>query len=144
MFCLMIKRPPGSTRTDTLFPYTSLFRSVEPAELRARRTGDEGPDLFGDAAPVRRGPDLTEDRVEAEVDALEDDERGRHVGGLHDRGVRSAGVEEAPHRLRRVLGRHRRDLVLQGELVEVAEVVHDLRVREGGAGLEHRSEEHTS
>src|SRR3546814_6602187 len=24
----MIRRPPGSTRTDTLFPYTSLFRSV--------------------------------------------------------------------------------------------------------------------
>src|SRR3546814_5262827 len=25
----MIRRPPRSTRTDTLFPYTSLFRSVE-------------------------------------------------------------------------------------------------------------------
>src|SRR3546814_20505512 len=24
---LMIRRPPGSTRTDTLFPYTTLFRS---------------------------------------------------------------------------------------------------------------------
>src|SRR3546814_6535615 len=28
----MIRRPPRSTRTDTLFPYTTLFRSVEPAE----------------------------------------------------------------------------------------------------------------
>src|SRR3546814_8581801 len=27
---LMIRRPPRSTRTDTLFPYTTLFRSVEP------------------------------------------------------------------------------------------------------------------
>src|SRR3546814_15150987 len=26
-FCLMIRRPPISTRTDTLFPYTTLFRS---------------------------------------------------------------------------------------------------------------------
>src|SRR3546814_19968798 len=26
-FCLMIRRPPISTRTDTLFPYTALFRS---------------------------------------------------------------------------------------------------------------------
>src|SRR3546814_20185668 len=26
-FFLMIRRPPRSTRTDTLFPYTSLFRS---------------------------------------------------------------------------------------------------------------------
>src|SRR3546814_9976355 len=27
--CLMIRRPPRSTRTDTLFPYTTLFRSPE-------------------------------------------------------------------------------------------------------------------
>src|SRR3546814_20159678 len=29
-FFLMIRRPPRSTRTDTLFPYTTLFRSVAP------------------------------------------------------------------------------------------------------------------
>src|SRR3546814_7361643 len=28
----MIRRPPRSTRTDTLFPYTTLFRSVAGAE----------------------------------------------------------------------------------------------------------------
>src|SRR3546814_4497394 len=28
----MIRRPPRSTRTDTLFPYTTLFRSDDPAE----------------------------------------------------------------------------------------------------------------
>src|SRR3546814_8361205 len=28
---LMIRRPPRSTRTDTLFPYTTLFRSHQPA-----------------------------------------------------------------------------------------------------------------
>src|SRR3546814_17642580 len=27
-FFLMMRRPPGSTRTDTLFPYTTLFRSL--------------------------------------------------------------------------------------------------------------------
>src|SRR3546814_11656968 len=27
-FFLMIRRPPRSTRTDTLFPYTTLFRSA--------------------------------------------------------------------------------------------------------------------
>src|SRR3546814_7902216 len=26
-FCLMLRRPPRATRTDTLFPYTTLFRS---------------------------------------------------------------------------------------------------------------------
>src|SRR3546814_13659977 len=29
VFFLMIRRPPRSTRTDTLFPYTTLFRSVD-------------------------------------------------------------------------------------------------------------------
>src|SRR3546814_9696892 len=29
-FFLMIRRPPRSTRTDTLFPYTTLFRSNAP------------------------------------------------------------------------------------------------------------------
>src|SRR3546814_13410413 len=28
-FLLMIRRPPRSTRTDTLFPYTTLFRSMD-------------------------------------------------------------------------------------------------------------------
>src|SRR3546814_14726105 len=32
-FFLMIRRPPRSTRTDTLFPYTTLFRSVDGATL---------------------------------------------------------------------------------------------------------------
>src|SRR3546814_16750161 len=31
----MIRRPPRSTRTDTLFPYTTLFRSVAPFDLGA-------------------------------------------------------------------------------------------------------------
>src|SRR3546814_20546171 len=35
-FVLMIRRPPRSTRTDTLFPYTTLFRSEERAQRAAR------------------------------------------------------------------------------------------------------------
>src|SRR3546814_1047779 len=31
-FFLMIRRPPRSTRTDTLFPYTTLFRSAHLAQ----------------------------------------------------------------------------------------------------------------
>src|SRR3546814_16079750 len=31
----MIRRPPRSTRTDTLFPYTTLFRSEEDAVVEA-------------------------------------------------------------------------------------------------------------
>src|SRR3546814_5265088 len=29
----MIRRPPRSTRTDTLFPYTTLFRSLVPNDV---------------------------------------------------------------------------------------------------------------
>src|SRR3546814_5962028 len=37
----MLRRPPRSTRTDTLFPYTTLFRSLGPGD------GEEGVD-FGE------------------------------------------------------------------------------------------------
>src|SRR3546814_13279018 len=54
-FCiLMIRRPPRSTRTDTLFPYTTLFRSAfqsvrsslrGPADLRV--SGAVAPSVVG-------------------------------------------------------------------------------------------------
>src|SRR3546814_3856294 len=34
VFFLIIRRPPRSTRTDTLFPYTTLFRSIAPIVAR--------------------------------------------------------------------------------------------------------------
>src|SRR3546814_11795186 len=39
---LMIRRPPRSTRTDTLFPYTTLFRSAWPGAWHSpvHRCGD--------------------------------------------------------------------------------------------------------
>src|SRR3546814_2042871 len=46
----MIRRPPRSTRTDTLFPYTTLFRS--PIELRQGEIGKN--DLRTE--PGQRGP----------------------------------------------------------------------------------------
>src|SRR3546814_18793798 len=41
----MRRRPPRSTRTDTLFPYTTLFRSVDGHLVR---TQDRRPDHAGD------------------------------------------------------------------------------------------------
>src|SRR3546814_17856185 len=50
----MIRRPPRSTRTDTLFPYTTLFRSIErqiKAYVRcaqlAREAGYDGVEVMG-------------------------------------------------------------------------------------------------
>src|SRR3546814_12389377 len=48
----MIRRPPISTRTDTLFPYTTLFRSVA-AEKPVRADRLQGPEQF---CVRRRGP----------------------------------------------------------------------------------------
>src|SRR3546814_1906769 len=36
----MLRRPPRSTRTDTLFPYTTLFRSDDVVALRRQRGDD--------------------------------------------------------------------------------------------------------
>src|SRR3546814_19576372 len=41
-FLLLIRRPPRSTRTDTLFPYTTLFRSNR-LPRHPGRPGDRGP-----------------------------------------------------------------------------------------------------
>src|SRR3546814_15831692 len=48
----MIRRPPRSTRTDTLFPYTTLFRSDRRALLRQGQNGRD-PRRFRPAEPGR-------------------------------------------------------------------------------------------
>src|SRR3546814_16908214 len=54
-FFLMIRRPPRSTRTDTLFPYTTLVRSHGGREggEALRRAGHPGADQGG---PAPEGP----------------------------------------------------------------------------------------
>src|SRR3546814_3652642 len=57
-FFLMIRRPPRSTRTDTLFPYTTLFRSQHDGpDGHSPQFDTEGPDRAGGAVPDpdRRG-----------------------------------------------------------------------------------------
>src|SRR3546814_16816630 len=84
-FFLMIRRPPRSTRTDTLFPYTTLFRSIfEPAFDQAERVlhslfvdvrhADE-PSAFGEIerhrAPDARSTTGDEDRSEEHTSELQ-------------------------------------------------------------------------
>src|SRR3546814_11603327 len=59
-FFLMILRPPRSTRTDTLFPYTTLFRSEgDRPRCTSRRRGSAGtPPSPPSAACGRDGPAL--------------------------------------------------------------------------------------
>src|SRR3546814_12417649 len=68
----MIRRPPSSTRTDALFPYTTLFRSGE-ADLAADRVAQV--DLTLDLIePVRavRVLDVRHVRVGARVERIDD------------------------------------------------------------------------
>src|SRR3546814_7669438 len=44
----MIRRPPRSTRTDTLFPYTTLFRSFQA--LQSIAVIGNNPAIWGDGA----------------------------------------------------------------------------------------------
>src|SRR3546814_2677217 len=53
----MIRRPPRSTRTDTLFPYTTLFRSREPDVLAGMGVDDavaDGRARLGVPGPAAR------------------------------------------------------------------------------------------
>src|SRR3546814_19105629 len=48
----MIRRPPSSTRTDTLFPYTTLCRSTAPGKIRDVQALGGTCDLVDDPAQV--------------------------------------------------------------------------------------------
>src|SRR3546814_12659066 len=66
-FFLMIRRPPRSTRTDTLFPYTTLFRSRRRRGLVVVRSG-AGPALGpGRLARSRSRVGVGADRSRAEI-----------------------------------------------------------------------------
>src|SRR3546814_17363423 len=86
----MIRRPPRSTRTDTLFPYTTLFRSSGNLNRRVSRLGAgpaeqalrPQPPLAVHLAQPQRPPARVEDRhrprrVEATGDALPVRQPGR-------------------------------------------------------------------
>src|SRR3546814_5288237 len=58
-FFLMIRRPPRSTRTDTLFPYTTLFRSRGRRGARRRTRPDGLGRGQGDGGRPRRSEEHT-------------------------------------------------------------------------------------
>src|SRR3546814_5184882 len=65
-FFLMIRRPPRSTRTDTLFPYTTLFRSCRGVAERHQQhvAGDELRQPVGRLCPsARRRRQRLDDRA---------------------------------------------------------------------------------
>src|SRR3546814_4208264 len=93
----MIRRPPRSTRTDTLFPYTTLFRSLGRDRRRHTAPGERGDAVRGDA----RTRHIERDRIGEPHDAhlrrriiglpeVADQPRGR---GEVDEGARTLILE---------------------------------------------------
>src|SRR3546814_6269888 len=68
-FFLMIRRPPRSTRTDTLFPYTTLFRSTAVAVRRGAAGGDRL-DAAVDVARHRGAFDARSEEHTSELQSL--------------------------------------------------------------------------
>src|SRR3546814_1497832 len=78
----MIRRPPRSTRTDTLFPYTTLFRSVQADRADDRPGPERLRQGHGRPAEVRPGP------VEEAAGRVLLSERLRDRHGLPERPLR--------------------------------------------------------
>src|SRR3546814_11254314 len=80
----MIRRPPRSTRTDTLFPYTTLFRSHEALVLAeaalAQRMHDRGADLHGGALAADRGADA--EREDGQQDLADGDTQRQQAAAV--------------------------------------------------------------
>src|SRR3546814_8301402 len=83
----MIRRPPRSTRTDTLFPYTTLFRSgarragqLEAVAAKINRDGGRAVFLAGDAKDEGYAQSLVDLAV---------DEFGTLDGAFNNAGARS-------------------------------------------------------
>src|SRR3546814_1617205 len=78
----MIPRPPRSTRTDTLFPYTTLFRSTA-RRAEGRQAGRSEGEAFGsagrlfDGQPVARQRLAADDVAQVVGEVLEGRERAR-------------------------------------------------------------------
>src|SRR3546814_1063256 len=63
VFFLMIRRPPRSTRTDTLFPYTTLFRSLGSGPPHPRLRTRSGKAAFQRSAAPARSPHAVQRRL---------------------------------------------------------------------------------
>src|SRR3546814_10715984 len=91
----MILRPPRFTRTDTLFPYTTLFRSqlVEQPIVEYLRQDFQLPRFLRQRETARRGPGHDRRRLFL-VALVPQDHRPLHMGGKAHELVRGRRSEE--------------------------------------------------
>src|SRR3546814_11908459 len=81
-FFLMIRRPPRSTRTDTLFPYTTLFRSGVRTDDAADAAADIEVALGADAEAIAGHGDVMAACIGARIRRFGLD-AGDHSAHLH-------------------------------------------------------------
>src|SRR3546814_18187671 len=114
LFILMIRQPPRSTRTDTLFPYTTLFRSASPILILQPPAGLENPrdqreaqdeeardrgeaDADAHIALVEEAPAETADQIHNRVEQAHRAPRLRQhvdrIEGAAEEGDRTSGVK---------------------------------------------------
>src|SRR3546814_12370447 len=99
----MIRRPPSSTRTDTLFPYTTLFRSLGRGEggiaaAAAHRGGGTGEDDGAASARQHQAGGLAAGE-EAGVAAQFPDLAEHPFGGLEQRVIDEIGRAQCRERV---------------------------------------------
>src|SRR3546814_12866342 len=95
-FCfLMIRRPPRSTRTDTLFPYTTLFRSTiteswhssakrQPARrLGSRSSGEDHQRRFDRTEPFHRIDLVAQQILIAKLRIPDQDRKSTRLNSSH-------------------------------------------------------------
>src|SRR3546814_18507378 len=89
VFFLMIRRPPRSTRTDTLFPYTTLFRSNGASPDAPPRYAAIKQSIYDAIGDGRLKPG---DRVPSEADLVEQFDVSRMTANRALRELQSAGI----------------------------------------------------
>src|SRR3546814_11457321 len=114
----MIRLPPRSTRTDTLFPYTTLFRSDVAERSGDRRAGERNEHREAEQDHRRRHR-AVEPRAESAVQGGEnrDAEPGEEHDGGESRRVAGRHPREAPEgrvRLVAALPSERKRAMLRG------------------------------
>src|SRR3546814_13334426 len=112
----MLRRPPRSTRTDTLFPYTTLFRSPGSGSYPAPRQGREPAPAIPPRAPSRspiypwfdRPTSLPKTSCQADCRSNEKNEKGqqRRTARQDEEAEPDAAESNGRGEQRRKVGQH--------------------------------------
>src|SRR3546814_5154250 len=106
LFFVMIRRPPRSTRTDTLFPYTTLFRSASAADAgpigAAARFARRADGISGARPLLVSGGNRSPDRSEEHTSELQSLMRISYAVFCLKKKSKSSNRQNASHSTRRL------------------------------------------